>query len=240
MRARCNYLITRLTLMPKLFFFLIFFLIGVNYCYSTIITVDNKVPSMGQFTNLQDAHDFAANDGTAIIYIYPSPIPYQAITVSKHLTISGNGFETPVPSFYTSKIIGEFNVTSDGVKITSLDGQFSVRIAASHVRIQRNNLSNIIIQPGFHNNEIVQNKINFASANGYSIIIEDNQAVTISNNIIIHYMADNGSDSKPVCIYMKHSDGSIVSNYIATNFYIHSGWENCIGGYAFYLDNCGD
>ncbi len=225
--------------MKNIFIILILLLLANTVLKSNVITVDNKNPGMGQFNSLQAAHD-AANSGD-IIYLYPSPVPYSAITVSKQITITGNGFETIEPSFYSSALIGELIITANFVKITSLDGGFPIIIDANNVIIQRCRLCNISINPDHRDNKIIQNTLNASSSYESCISIDSNSGFLISNNIIESgSTSKNGVSGYPCCIFIKNSYGIIRFNYISSYpFQTQSSiYGTIVSGYGFLIENC--
>ncbi len=203
-----------------------------------IITVDNKVPRLGQFETLQAAHD-VANIGD-IIYIYPSPTPYQAITVTKQITISGNGFITTDPNLYTSKITGELKVLADGVTISSLDGTFPIIIDGNNVTIQRCRLCNILANPNHNSIKIIQNYLTSSSAYEYCLNIKNSNGIMVSNNIIFADASSIGGSGYPCCIYLNTSNGIISNNLLSSSPFQNTSWNGnpTTTGYAIISVNC--
>jgi len=154
------------------------------------ITVDNKYPYAGDYKTLQEAHD-AASDGD-VIYVAPSLVPYDAITVTKKLSFYGVGFDIleniGEPLTISSSISGEmtFSNGSSGSKIEGFDGRFSILVDVVNITIKRNNLIQIHITNGGSGTSILQNKLQVLEKNvGHGLIwIEDASNIAIFNNIL--------------------------------------------------------
>lgn len=163
-----------------------------------IITVDNKHPFAGDYTNLQEAHD-AASAGD-IIYVSPSMIPYPAIVVTKQLFFYGVGFDITenigVPFTPTTSISGEmqFNSGSEGSLLEGFDGTFYVTVRTNNVIIKRNDLAYMSIQA--QGGVILQNKFIYSRGSSTStlglIASFGSSNIIISNNIIFNTSSSSG------------------------------------------------
>lgn len=158
-------------------------LLSVSVLNAAIITVDNNVPSAGNYSTLQAAHD-AASAGD-IIYVFPSQMLYPAVTVTKPLSFYGVGFnllETiGEPYTATASISGEmlFEASATGSHLEGFDGQFRIRIRCMNVTIKRNDLSYIYLEADACT--IIQNKI---TSDNIAIALSDRKNHFILNNII--------------------------------------------------------
>ncbi len=146
-----------------------------------IITVDNKYPSMGEYTTIQAAHDAAQAGDT--IYVYPSVIPYSGIEVTKKLTLIGNGWAEPGFALYSTTISGDmkFSANSDGSKLISFGGYFRIEIDAGDIQILRNQ----IIHIGFISYNFVNN-IRRILVSQNSVILPVNKLYNELQNILIY------------------------------------------------------
>jgi hypothetical protein len=172
--------------MKNLFF--IFILLSSSL-YATIITVDNTSYSIGDYTNLQYAHDDAI-DGDEI-HVYPSILAYSSINVTKQLTFYGVGFDLDEfpnqPTLKTSSISGNmtFSNGSQGSFLEGFDGSFSITIETNNITIKRNKLHEVhITGNNLYGISILQNQI----ITDYRCIYatySDTAEVYISNNILI-------------------------------------------------------
>ncbi|MFC2130961.1 hypothetical protein ACFLSQ_05965 [Bacteroidota bacterium] len=178
----------------------ILFISGI-FLQARIITVDNKYPSMGDYTNLHDAHN-AANNGDTL-YFYPSTVAYQADTISKRLTIIGTGWDIVKTQGVSALIYGTIVFTngSDGSKFegfvgyiagndynnTNIGMPFHIVIDADNIEIRKNYLKLIIVKDGHIGNVISQNIIIDKSRYFWTytlITVEENNEIFIHNNIL--------------------------------------------------------
>jgi len=173
----------------KLTILLVFNLAALNFSLAEILTVDNKHPYAGQYQTLQEAHDAASPGDT--IYVYPSIVPYSAVTVTKQLSFYGVGFDITEnigdPMTSSASISGSmiFNTGAEGSQLEGFDGSFNVTLNANNITIKKNDL----IRIGIYGSgcAILQNKI-IGSSTGFGIlrIYEGAQNIMILNNIIIN------------------------------------------------------
>jgi hypothetical protein len=89
--------------MKHIFTFIIA-LVAMSSLVAVIRTVDNNIPSIGQFTSVMAAHNASA-DGDSI-YVYPSLLSYGNINTSKRLTVIGGGVNPANPALTTTKLTG--------------------------------------------------------------------------------------------------------------------------------------
>lgn len=177
-----------------------------GFAVSATLTVDNRYPSIGQYTTLQAAHD-AATNGDAL-YIYPSPVNYGNLTVTKSLSLIGGGFNYDYATSGTiSTIVGSitFEVNSvncciEGIQasaVTIRDSNIIVSnccitgcatLNADHVLLSKSKIGSIKINPNHVSNSICSCLITSASSpTNYvysSIFIDSNNEVSIMNNLI--------------------------------------------------------
>ena len=118
-----------------------FVLLSVSVLNAAIITVDNKVPSAGDYTTLQEAHDAASNGD--VIHVYPSGVRYNAITITKSLSIIGTGLDSPSEGMNTTLISGTiiFGAGSNGARIEGFGGDFFITIEDDNITVKRNKLN---------------------------------------------------------------------------------------------------
>lgn len=196
---------------------LIFILIG---CFSqitifaTVITVDNNIPGMGDFTSIQAAHD-AANAGDTLL-VFPSSIHYQAITLQKKLIITGAGSElignTKI-TFLTGNLV--LGPGSDGSVISSFGsvyGALVIDINASNIEVKRMSLKNLIIHENSINVFINGCKILFFESNQNMNMIEikDGCNAILANNVIRGSYPNSSSIYNAITI--TGSDVTILNN----------------------------
>ncbi|MGC9361568.1 MAG: hypothetical protein ACP5F3_01440, partial [Candidatus Syntrophosphaera sp.] len=87
---------------------------------ATLITVDNNIPSSGDYETFSAAYN-AASPGD-MIYIYPSTMSYGSYGIAKQLTIVGAGTDPANPEMVTSKFIPLVNnVDGSGSVCIGLD-----------------------------------------------------------------------------------------------------------------------
>jgi hypothetical protein len=116
---------------------ILIFVFICNLAFATILTVDNRVPSGGQYSTFQAAYDAAA-DGDSI-YLFPSPLAYTPVNISKQIHIFGGGFNYLFESsgMYNTEFNNNFSFQTgsaassiSGVKVNS-----SLQISDSDIRI---------------------------------------------------------------------------------------------------------
>jgi len=136
------------------------------------ITVDIKHPSIGDYTNLQDAHD-AASDGDTIL-VYPSDDSYPGILITKSVKIIGTGMTYPSNTLKTTKISGTvtFSEGSNGSLIDGFAGSFNITINSENVEIKRNHLSSLTVNGS--NSKIKLNMINNISIDSDNTFVNKN------------------------------------------------------------------
>lgn len=81
---------------------------------AAVLTVNNNVPSPGQYTSVSAAISAAANGDT--IYVSASPYNYNGFTVDKELTLIGSGHKPQNVNTNVS-IVDNIAVTSNNVRI---------------------------------------------------------------------------------------------------------------------------
>lgn len=179
--------------------------------YATILTVDNKYPSAGQFTTLQAAQDAAIAGDT--IYVYPSQTAYSAITLTKKLIIIGNGFDYSGVNLPNTKLSGNMNFAngSNGSKLISFGGYFTISIDANDIIIQRNQLSKLTVQANHIGSVILQNAISNSIDfyDGCLIQIYDNNDILFSNNYIYNSYA---AWQEGCCAWRAHYGNDLIAN----------------------------
>jgi len=230
-------------------------MITCSIIHAAIITVDNKTPSVGDYTTLQAAHD-AASDGDTI-YVYPSWAVYNGITVTKTLTFVGTGFGYPSEGMNTTLLTGTmtFSAGSDG---SSLEGfrrsdsfyvtYFYVTIDADNITIKRNRLYKITVSKNHTGTVILQNYLHDES-DAWLIEVGNYNELLIANNKLIN-KSYNGKG-----IYAPHPNITITvlhnvirvynnvnalhldnSNKFVANNIIVSG--QCTGTSGYYYNMC--
>ena len=179
-----------LLLTKVIFYSSLFFAIFIGQVQAHVITVDNNYPGIGQFNNLQAAHDAAASSDT--LYVIPSGVAYAAITLTKKLTIYGAGFESPQPTMPVSLISGTmiFDPGSNGSQLQGFGygNGFSVLINTSDILIKRNKIWYITVNQGNSGTVIIQNFIssNFkwlGDGTPKGLTVNSDNEVFLSNNI---------------------------------------------------------
>lgn len=176
-------------------FSVIIVMITFSLSQAAVITVDNKTPSIGDYTTLQAAYD-AASDGDTI-YAYPSDAGYRGITVKKKLTFVGTGFDYPSEGMNTTLLWGQmmFDAGSNGSTLKGFGGSLhhGVAIYADNITIERNSIG--LIQIFANSVTIKRNSIRSiyiyadnvtieANKIGYIRVMENNTGTVIMHNDI--------------------------------------------------------
>ncbi len=162
---------------------LIVFLCLFSFAYSRIITVDNKIPSIGQYSTLQAAHDIANNGDT--IQLMPSGTPYNAISITKSIKIVGCGWQ-PSSNFFIrgTDLNGTLTIASNNVDVEGLGGRFSISTynTLNNIIVSKCYISDLSISENCYNIVIKQNRISNSSRT--SITWGNNVNIIFCNNII--------------------------------------------------------
>ena len=164
--------------------YLIIIFVFITNLFAGLITIDNNVYPIGEYTTLVAAHENAAIGDT--IYVIPSLTDYEGIAVSKTLTFLGVGFELDLwpgqASLVSSSISGTmiFDEGSDGSILEGFDGEFNVSINTDFISVKRNLLYSINFYENTSSSIIIQNKIGGIIDDPGSSL----QDVTFINNII--------------------------------------------------------
>ena len=160
-------------------------IISCSIANAAIITVDNKVPCVGQYKTLKEGHD-AANNGDTI-YVCPSEAFYVGITVNKKLIIIGTGHSRPGERLSTTLISGrmQFDEGADGSALKGFGGYFSVIINANDTTIQKNRIKDITVNDNHKGTAILQNYIyNTSNSSDFKVVLIQNEnEVFIANNV---------------------------------------------------------
>lgn len=137
---------------------------------------------MGDYTNLQAAHDAANNFDTLLLT--PSLVGYPSINILKPLTIIGNGYGDGIPTSLPHCIIyNPFGIDPNaaGGKICSVEINGRVDIYAANYTIERCKTGQLQLFAGASNVLLHQNLI----VSAFSIQYYDQSDVTLLNNCII-------------------------------------------------------
>lgn len=149
---------------------------------AAIIRCNNTLPAgTRQYATLATAYAAAASGDT--IYIEPSPTSYGDLTLTKQLTIVGNGYflneNYPNYSNKNNSVVGNvrFDAGSEGTRITGLTIGI-IYAFTSNITIQRNKIDYIDIRGSVNNILIQQNYLNEiysgSSYNGSSLVASNN------------------------------------------------------------------
>lgn len=221
-------------------------ILNISILNAAIITVDNKVPSAGNYSTLQAAHDAASNGD--IIYVFPSLVPYAAITVTKQLMFYGVGFDitenigepfTPAASISGTM---DFQSGSEGSHIEGFDGNFNVSIYANNITIKKNDLAQVDIFGSGSASTILQNKVTShisINASTSNIIIYNNIIDLVGTFYAIrggknHIIYNNVIKSSSVSIY--NMQGSEIVNNIIILGNLDD-FNDCVFRYNIYFSS---
>jgi len=232
--------------MKFVLFFVFFF--SVSFSFATILTVDNRIPSGGQYTTFDVAYTSAA-DGDSI-YLFPSPLAYTPVTIYKRLHIFGGGFEYAFESSgvcrteFNSNIVfstGSASSSISGIKINGylclnesnieINNCFItvyVTVTGNNITINQSKIFSIKIDGGY--GDILINKCYVYGDNSFStntkigIYMLGNNSVTISNCIIENNWNGSSYPNHAIHIASSASDVFLLSNYIGANNPSGSEW----------------
>ncbi len=194
-----------------------------TFLFSSILTVDNNIPSIGQYSTLQAAHD-AASSGD-ILQVMPSNTPYQGIVVSKTLKIIGVGWQPEGYDGITIKnttINGTMEFTTDAAnsKLEGFGGEFGIDINCSSLVCKKNQLGKAIIRDQCTNLLFSQNLI--TSYESIPIYNFELSSFYFSNNIIVSLSNIYGSGSA----FLNINGNTVITNNLICkkgNLYLEIG-----------------
>lgn len=230
--------------------------------FSTILTVDNNVPSVGQYSSLQLAHNAAADNDT--IFVFPSNLNYNGIQVTKRLMIIGSGFcpeNRDGIIIKGTKLSGEMQFQSGSAysKLEGFGGFFNTLINCNNITLAKNQI-NCLSSSGpcaliIQNHFLVSGENVYYTPTGYSYFIAGySNGCHLYNNLFEWTQSTTGSlyfaprfDGNPVFVnnifinqyqvwnVVWPGGGSTSNNYafFSSNIFIRLGYAN-ISRYEFY------
>jgi hypothetical protein len=227
---------------------ILIFVFICNLAFATILTVDNRIPSGGQYLTFDAAYIAAANGDT--LHLLPSPTPYSVSNnISKQIHVYGGGFDysgsvsgpnrTEISStFYF--ITGSAGSSISGIKIsgTIVLNDNDISISNTHItgllEINGNNVS--LIESKLMGIYIVSSRVNtlihqcliygpgYDSGNDKIGLKIGSSTIAVISNSIIHVEGASYHSSYGVSI------GSGCEIELSNN-YINSAYSN---GYALF------
>lgn len=209
--------------MKKLLFLLLF--CGVSAAHATVYTVNNNIPSPGQFTSVNTA--IAAASAGDTIYITGSPYNYNSFTIDKKLTIIGTGWE-PRTTNTTYSLVDNIDF-SDGAAATgsAIIGlcvyQININQVITGLVIARNKILYRIVFTSNTSNLTIEG--NWFSSGGNTNIFES--GYIYGYYIINLYFRNNVVDGT---LYISYSSGATHYNlYINNNLFLGNGTSDQFG-----------
>jgi len=189
-----------------------------------VLTVANQTsPQVAQYNTLKAAHDAAQNGDT--IYIYPSLSFYSGISISKKLCIIGSGFNKVNDYSDCSKLVTndtlKFELGSEGSVISSVVGNFKIKISTSNILIQRCKLSKVIIGSNLSTISIINCIITTNTDQNAVRVLENTSIINVQNNIIIQngYYQNQGTGDIST-FYVGNNSSIIIKNNIVRGYHI--------------------
>lgn len=189
-----------------------------------ILTVSNQTsPQVAEFNTIQAAHDAAQSGDT--IYVYPCLSSFKGAKISKNLTLIGNGFNKVNDYTDCSKITTSdtlyLNSGSEGSIISSVVGNFKIRISTSNILIQRCKLSKIIIDNNLSTISIINCIITTNTDQNAVRVLNNTSAINVQNNIIIQngYYQNQGTEDIST-FYVGNNSSMIIKNNIVRGYHI--------------------
>jgi hypothetical protein len=190
------------------------------------------LPMVSQYNTIQAAHDAAQNGDT--IYLYPSQASFKGATITKKITLIGSGFTKINDYTDCSKILSNdtiiFQSSSIGSIISSVIGNFKIKINASNILIQKCKLSKIIIDENLSNILIINCFINTNQDPNAIRILDNSSLIAIKNNIILYdgYWVNQGNESNSTFYVGKNSSVIIQNNIVKGYHIIYSIFSNTV------------
>lgn len=227
--------------------FLLCFAFSIGTAIATVITVDNNIPSIGQYTSIQAAHDAAVNGD--IIQVFPSNIAYGGFNVTKDIDIIGCGF-------YASGVLGtslistndyvHFSSGSSGSKIEGFAGFFLVKFNDYCTNIIIDNCQLRWISAYEGDNYIIRNCCITGTGSwdsehmgSVSCLVVTRPQSSSMNYIINNVLMHTGTSSQKAVFYFLNSNYHLYNNIVLTgdgccfawspesNPYIYNNILNC-------------
>lgn len=193
-----------------------------SFAHSTVYTVNNNIPSPGQYTSVNTA--IAAASAGDTIYINGSPYNYNSFTISKKLTIIGTGWE-PRTSNGTFSLVDNINFSggaaATGSVIMGLDlNQININQILTGLLIARNKIRSRVTWDSDIKDLTIEG--NWFSRGGTSNCIETGGSSFTVYNLYVRNNIIDGS----LYIYSYYGMGNI---YLNNNLFIGNGSKT-----AFY------
>jgi hypothetical protein len=179
--------------------------------------VSNVSGANADFTGITEALNSTMFQSGDTLYIEPSPVSYGSITVTKMLTIIGNGYfvtenpETQANTNNSGMSTVSFNTESAGSSISGcVTG--NININTSNIIIERNKILSIDIAANISDIVIMRNYIEYIQPYTSTISIGGNvNNVLISGNFISNTYSTYGA------ISMSSTSSAIIENNVIYN-----------------------
>lgn len=203
--------------------------------FATILTVDNKIPSIGDYTTLQAAYAAASPGDT--LYVYPSELAYNSVSIRKEIHIVGGGFDynfetsgIPVTNVAVSFATGSagssitgvfirdgFTISDDNIQISNCRVAGNIDIHGSNTQICKSRLGALIYREGVSGNVVKSCLIkgtDFINHVYATVLLYNGSQVAIHNCIV-----DPVSSRIIYVIYFTGNSSylTLVNNVIAGN-----------------------
>lgn len=209
-------------------------LISITNFAQNVWTVDNRPGTTAQFTSVQAAIDTAAEGD--FIYVHPSPILYNNITINKEIHLRGIG-HSPELANGEFATIGAITLFTDNLGITASNSSISGLVVniindnqfapISNVLIQNNRIGFISFSRPF--NFIIQGNVfsSFSQANSIRFFTN----VTHANNIISHNIFIRNTNSQIDAVI----EGLVSSETFSNNIMVFNNTPatNDLGAFEF-------
>lgn len=195
-------------------------------CWGTILTVDNNVPSAGQYATISSANNAASPGDT--LYVMPSSVSYAAPYISKRLTIIGTGW-TPhgYDGFFIRNTTVDFHIyfgsDSSGSILSGFRVSGYINISgASNITIDKCNCYYITITNGTSPIEgITVQNCDLIYSQGYPIRLDGSsssrsQAFRFVNNILVSNYGDVIDNDSTYDVYL-NGNCYFINNTIITS-----------------------
>ncbi len=185
---------------------------------ASVWRVSNVSNADAHFTGITEANNSTMVQSGDTLYIEPSSVSYGSASITKSLTLIGNGYfiaENPETQANTNK--SEFSTLtfgqgSEGGAIMGCN-LVSLSINTSNIRAERNFIGYVTISSNVSNIVVMQNYVKY-SAGGSLITVFDN-----ASNLIIssNYIENNAGLANSRAISMSSFSSAIFENNVIYN-----------------------
>lgn len=212
-----------------------------NVSNATVWRVSNVSGADAHFPGITAANNSTMVQAGDTLYIEPSSVSYGSASITKSLTLIGNGYfiaENPETQANTNK--SEFGTLTfgQGSQGSAIMGckLVNLSVSVSNIRAERNYIGYVTVGPNVSNIVVMQNYVKY-SAGGSLITISDNASNLLFSG---NYLENTYSLGNTQGISMSSSSSAIFENNVIYNgvtIYNSTFYNNILRAGGFVPDN---